>query len=152
MRGDGRQCGFTLLELIVVLAISSVALLVGAFAAATAYDAARYRGFIRDVVQDLRAARAHALQSGETVAYVVDLDQSTAGIMGKERVAPRGIALDAIVARSESEPGGRGAIRFFPDGGATGGSIMVLRGNGDGVRVRVDWLLGRVSLEPVELP
>lgn len=144
--------GFTLVELIVVLAIASTALLVGAFAAATAYDSARYRSFVRDVMHDLRNARIEALQTGVAVSYHVDLEHMKLGLAGRERDAPPGVTLDAIVAHTALESAARGAIRFFPDGGATGGAIIVRRQSGDGVRLRVDWLLGRVSIEAVGQP
>ena len=41
------------------------------------------------------------------------------------------------------------AIRFLPDGGATGGSIDIVRPSGAGVRLRVDWLSGQVLQEPL---
>jgi len=38
------------------------------------------------------------------------------------------------------------AIRFYPDGSSTGGSID-LSVNGEGYRIKVDWLTGGVSLD-----
>ena len=43
--------------------------------------------------------------------------------------------------------GQEAAIRFFPDGGATGGSIEVVRPSGTGARIQVDWLSGRITQE-----
>jgi len=52
-----------------------------------------------------------------------------------------------VVADSEVQTPERGAIRFYPDGSATGGSIQLLRPGGAGVRLRVDWLLGTIRQE-----
>jgi general secretion pathway protein H len=41
-------------------------------------------------------------------------------------------------------------ITFLPEGGATGGTLELLRQSGSGVRVRVDWLFGQVTQEPRE--
>jgi general secretion pathway protein H len=38
-------------------------------------------------------------------------------------------------------------IVFLPGGGSSGGSIDLMRESGEGTRLRVDWLLGRVSHE-----
>ncbi len=42
---------------------------------------------------------------------------------------------------------GNAVIRFLPGGGATGGSIDVIRASGAGTRLRVEWLSGRVTRE-----
>jgi general secretion pathway protein H len=149
--GARGQAGFTLLELIVVLAIASVVLLVGAFAASAAYDSARYRSFVRMVLQDLRATRIEAMSTGQPRAYLVDRSQAVLGQGGRERKPPPGVTLDAVIARSELAGEGVGAIRFFPDGASTGGSILIQRESRSGVRLRVDWLLGKVSLETVDV-
>ncbi|HEY0201888.1 MAG TPA: GspH/FimT family pseudopilin, partial [Burkholderiaceae bacterium] len=56
----------------------------------------------------------------------------------------------AVVADRELTDG-VAAIRFLPSGGATGGSIDVARGSsGSGTRLRVDWLSGHITQEPIE--
>ena len=55
----------------------------------------------------------------------------------------------AIVADSETK-GARFAVRFLPSGGASGGSVDVMRHSGEGVRLRVDWFSGRIEQEPVQ--
>jgi general secretion pathway protein H len=39
--------------------------------------------------------------------------------------------------------------RFYPEGGASGGGIDLQRRDGSGTAVNVDWLVGRVSQEPL---
>lgn len=41
---------------------------------------------------------------------------------------------------------GVGVIRFYPDGGASGGGIDITRG-GQSVTIAVDWLVGRVTVD-----
>ena len=53
------------------------------------------------------------------------------------------------MANNELSSGQDGAIRFLPEGGATGGSVDIVRPSGSGVRLRVDWLSGRVEQEPI---
>ena len=60
--------------------------------------------------------------------------------------------MHVIVAGIEmSEASGQrlAAIRFLPQGGATGGSVDVLRPGVGGVRITVDWLSAAVSQTPL---
>ena len=63
------------------------------------------------------------------------------------RPIPVPLEVRATVAGQELQENGVAAIRFLPDGGATGGSIDIMRPSGAGTRLRVDWLSGRVSQE-----
>ena len=40
-----------------------------------------------------------------------------------------------------------GVIRFYPEGGSSGGGIDLGREDGSGVRISVHWLVGRVSVD-----
>ena len=59
------------------------------------------------------------------------------------------LGLRAVMAGEESTGDGRMAIRFLPRGGATGGSLDLIRPSGSGVRLRVDWFSGRVEQEAI---
>ena len=52
-------------------------------------------------------------------------------------------------ARSELTSETAGGIRFFPDGGSTGGNVR-LEANGRIYRVNVAWLTGETRLERTE--
>lgn len=139
--------GFTLVELLVVFAI--MALLVGLVPVAfeRLRDASQYRDTVRTMLSQMRGARYRAMTEGQEVRFVVDLGRRYYGIAGGPmRPWPETLQMRAIVAGSEIAQG-TAAIQFLPGGGATGGSIEVLRPAGGGIRLRVDWLSGRVSLE-----
>jgi len=38
-----------------------------------------------------------------------------------------------------------GVVRFYPEGGSSGGDIDIARPDGSGVKISVDWLVGRVT-------
>jgi len=147
--GTARPGGFTLLELLVVLAIASLLLAIAPVAFQRMKESADYRGTIRTMVADLAGARLEATSTGRDVAFSVDLGQRRYGIAGRAAHAlPDSLQVRTTVA--EPELGPRIArIRFYPEGHATGGSIDVVRGSGAGTRLRTDWLDGRVSLEPL---
>jgi general secretion pathway protein H len=55
------------------------------------------------------------------------------------------VAPEVSVPESERLDGVRSRIRFFPDGGASGGRV-VLQDTGGSATVHVDWLTGDVRL------
>lgn len=144
-----RMGGFTLVELLVVFAI--VALLMGLMPIAfeRLRDGAEYRDTVRAMVSALRSARYRAMVEGRTLSFVVDLDQPAFGLSDDRawRPVPKSLRVRAVVAGTEVDGSGSAAIRFLPGGGATGGSIDVIRASGAGTRLRVDWLSGRVVHE-----
>ncbi|WP_114650046.1 GspH/FimT family pseudopilin [Pseudothauera hydrothermalis] len=141
--------GFTLLELMVVLAIVALLIVSTPFAVAKAYETMQYRAAVRHVLTGLKLARLEAMRWGRDVAFQVELDKRLYGVEGKLTPYPEQIELRLLVAATE---GGQsaGAIRFYPDGSSTGGQIDILRSAGGGVRIQVDWLLGRFVQRSLE--
>lgn len=145
-----RSAGFTLVELIVALAIAVIALGVAPVALGRMYDTMQYRSTVREMMSELKAARLLAVRRGQPTVFTVDAEAHRFGV-GSEpaRVIPSKLKVRTIVADSEVDADGRAGIRFYADGSATGGSIELARPGGGGLRLRVDWLLGRVSQEPL---
>jgi general secretion pathway protein H len=141
--------GFTLFELLVVFAIIGMLLAVTPFAFQRYRESAEYQDAVRTVTSDLSAARHLAMNSGRDVAFGVDLGDRRFGIEGRTpRDLPKG--LDVRVTVADIEMRDRVAkIRFYPGGNSTGGSVEIIRPSGSGVRIRADWLDGRVTLHPV---
>lgn len=112
-------------------------------------DSAQYRSTLRSVATELRTARHRSSTDGIEVGFVADLTARTFGVVGGPlHEVPASIELRATVAAPELSEG-RAVIRFLPDGGATGGSIELIRSSGAGGRLRVDWMTGRVTTEPL---
>lgn len=142
--------GFTLLELLVVMAI--MALLVGLAPVAfnRLYQTAQYRSTLRAVITDMRSARLQAQTEGVETRFDVNLQQRTFGVEGgPQHAVPDALTLRAVAAAREADGNGRLAIRFLPGGGASGGSVDLIRPSGAGMRLRVDWFSGRVEQEPI---
>ena len=140
--------GFTLIELLVVLAIAGLLVALVPVAYSKAKDSAQYRSTLRSMVGDMRHARQIALSKGFPTVFFVDLTQRQYGIAGAaSRNLPDSLHVKVIVGSEQLQQDNVGSIEFLPDGGATGGSVEIVRPNGDGTRVRVDWLSGQISLE-----
>lgn len=113
-------------------------------------ESAQYRQTVRSILTDMRTARTRAVSEGTEVRFKVDLAQRMYGIDGRAmQNVPKSLELKATVASIEMAQGDVAAIRFLPTGGATGGSIDVVRPSGAGVRLSVDWLSGHVSQDPL---
>ncbi len=146
-----RGAGFTLLELLVAIAVAALVLTVVPPMLSRGYETMAYRAAVRELVAGLKGARRAAMETGRSVAFVVDTAARRFGVDGAlTGELPPAVQVRLTVADREIDSSERGAIRFYPDGGATGGSIQLLRSGGGGVRLRVDWLLGTVSQEVPE--
>lgn len=145
------QRGFTLIELLVVFAIAgSIATLIP-MAFDKYREATQYKNTVRELILGLRTARMMASSTGTETMFQIDLDRRTYGVKGGvEHSIPNTVAIRAIVADVEQAlVRGLAVIVFQPTGGASGGSFDVIKKNGTGTRVRVDWLTSKLDLEPV---
>jgi general secretion pathway protein H len=148
----GRVAGFTLVEIVVVLAIAALLMT----AVPPLFDAVmpgvQLKGAARRTVASLRLARDAAIRSGSETVLVIDVEARRLELRGYRPVSlPTGLTLDLEVARRELLDEDRGAVRFFPDGSSTGGRIVLSRGEGQnatGYQVGVNWLTGRVRMAP----
>lgn len=145
-----RQTGFTLLEIMVVLAIAGLVLGVSGPMALKLYESTQYRSAVKDVMTSLTAARYSAISSGRYVDVITTPELRTIKAGKKEVILTDNVNLSVTSAQSLNQLiDGAGVIRFFPDGTSTGGSILLEHKNGNGVQLRVDWLLGSIKQVPL---
>jgi general secretion pathway protein H len=74
------------------------------------------------------------------------MDHFTGGIPRQQRTWPETINVEFTTAEQLQYSGKRGEIRFFPEGGSTGGRLM-LSSSGKILKLEVDWLDGRIRYE-----
>lgn len=145
---SGVQRGFTLVELLVVFAIAALLVGLAPLAFGKLKESAQYRDTLRALVADLRQARQLSITRGVETRFQMDLSHRLFGVQGQPgHPVPLPLEVRASVGSSELSPDQVAGILFLPDGGATGGSFDLIRPSGTGVRVRVDWLSGRVEQE-----
>lgn len=141
--------GFTLVELLVVLALMGLALTVASPLIANALPGTEMRASARDVATGLRYARSLAISTNTDVTFDVDVETRRFAVSRGRRTGsfPKDAEIILTTARSELFGDGAGSIRFFPDGTSTGGGVEIVRENRRFL-ITVDWLTGRVAIAP----
>lgn len=145
---DGRCAGFTLLELLVVLALIGLVMAIAAPRLVTPASLAGKEDAARQIAAALRETRAAAVARNAETDFVVDVAERRYRFAGGEwRQLDATLRLALYTARSQLVDDAQGSIRFFPDGSSSGGHIDVSRAeDGEGaVRLNVDWLTGTVD-------
>jgi general secretion pathway protein H len=141
-----REGGYTFLEMLAVLGLLALVLSLS-FPAGKSTSRQGLESQASQISARLKAARVLAISRNTEVTLEVDLAKRRITISGGEQPLDlsEDIALTMLTARDEVQRG-RGAIRFFPDGTSTGGSLSLRLGNRTAV-VGVNWLTGKISRE-----
>ncbi|MFQ5955240.1 MAG: GspH/FimT family protein [Kiloniellales bacterium] len=139
-----RLNGFTLLELLVVLAVLGLVYALALPSLSGVLAGPRLDREARQLVSALREARSNAIVGGREVAFTVDAAAGAWRYGDRRGLVNRRLSLSL-----QTPPGGVGgaerpAIRFFSDGGSTGGHLT-LKGEAGVRRIHVHWLTGRVT-------
>jgi general secretion pathway protein H len=136
--------GFTLLELLVVLALIGIigAMTVGMLGVGRA--GRQLREGVHTISTELKYTRTRALMTGTPQRFAMDLDQRTWTAADHHGTLPPTLQVAFDGVREEQIRSREAAIKFFPDGSATGGRVS-LRTQGVGWRVDVRWLTGEVT-------
>ena len=98
----------------------------------------------------MRYTRARAIIDKKEQVFQVNTENRSYQAPGRKQVdLPEGVDVTITTARSEMTSEDVSGIRFFPDGGSTGGHIE-LTVNGREYRVNVAWLTGETKMERTE--
>ena len=140
------QPGFTMVELLVAIAIVGLLMAVTVPGSMRFYQSIQYRQAVRDVLTTLGQARHQAMDKGQAQNVGFDAERGQIQFYDDVVQLPKGFEMTVTTA-SEVNQQNLGVIRFYPEGGSTGGDIDVTSPRGRGVRISVDWLMGSVSQE-----
>jgi general secretion pathway protein H len=145
-----RERGFTLVEVMVVMVIIALIMGLVATSMSSSISSAQARAASRNLVASLRYTRARAIIDKKEQVFKVDIENRSYKAPGREEFTlPEGVDITITTARSEVTSEAVSGIRFFPDGGSTGGHIE-LTINDREYRVNVAWLTGETSLQRAE--
>jgi general secretion pathway protein H len=137
-----RAAGFTVLELLVVLAIMASLVALSLPMLRGAPDRLQLQTTARDILGALKSTRAAAIVRNSETTLVFDLEhRSFSSPVIRASALPQGIEWDLKVAALEPDAASRGRIVFFPDGSSTGADL-VLTLHGRKSKICVNWLTG----------
>lgn len=138
----GGATGFTLIEIMVVLAILGLMLGLVLTRGPVRSQAVEMEAAARDIAGALRLARSTAIAENRMVSLNIDVAHASMRTDdGPVRTLPGSLTLRVVAERGGALPG----IRFAPDGSSSGGRIELIT-PGRRVQIGVDWLTGRVRI------
>jgi general secretion pathway protein H len=142
--------GFTLVELLVVMVIAALVLALVGTSISRSVSGAEMRTAARKVAANLRYTRTQAILQKSEQVFLVDTEARTFQAPEREPVElPEGMRMALTTARTELTGESVGGIRFYPDGGSTGGYVE-LETNERIYKVSVAWLTGETVVERLD--
>jgi general secretion pathway protein H len=143
--GHSLAAGFTLLEMLIVIAILALATAVAMPIFARPSDGVRLQATARDLINALRLTRTMAIARNAEIALAIDVDKRTfaSAAIQAQSFGPD-ITAELTFAAPEQSAQATGGFRFFPDGSSSGGDVR-LRLRGREARICVNWLTGEAQ-------
>lgn len=141
----GNEDGYTLTELMVVLAILALVVSVVPTAYRAAVPSARLKHALVELATYLRQERAWAMRTAQPVSLSV-----TGDTISKSADDSAGFDAPGDVSVSYEpafDKDGGGLLLFYPDGGSSGGLVW-LHQDGRRRAIELNWLTGQVSIMP----
>lgn len=147
MTNRDRTAGFTLAEMLAVMAILAVTIALSLPYARRSSDSQQLMAESLRLASALKEARNLAMTSGVDQDVVLDLERRTISAPHKTADKPfnNGIKLTALSAGNLAA-NRKAAYRFYADGSSTGGRI-VMETRGQRRTVAISWLTGAITVE-----
>ena len=140
-----QELGYTLIELLVVLAVLTI-VMAGAVAFVVRSQGAQSAERIAaNVSVMMKVAATRAMTRQEDISVTIDFENGRIFAPGLDAIeVPSHMSLEVVTAKSEIYRSDLVGIRFFAQGGSTGGQVVII--NEDEAQViEIDWLTGLPS-------
>lgn len=139
--------GFTLVELLVVMAIAALLMTLAVQQSPGTRERLEVDSATRKLAADLARARATALSRNAANQIDFDLRQQNyvSSLDGMSHRLPSKVRLDLGQLGLESVPSSRARIVFFPDGTATAARLTLSSGDRQ-KSISVNWLTGQAAV------
>lgn len=141
------QAGFTLLELIVVLAIVVITLSMSIVFFSEPNTSQKLKRISLALSVYLQETRSTAIHRNKALTFSIDPANKVYWREARREVQafPKSIMVSAVTAKLEQGARKIHHIRFLPDGSTTGGSVTLSEGDITMV-LHIDWLTGATTL------
>ena len=140
----GASSGFTLVELLAVLAILALAVTFVGARSQQNFGSSKFLALVSNTVSMIRETRAAAIAGASERTFVVDLSKRRLQGEGSAGIdVPADVAMTVDAAKSETIGTSASGFTFFSDGSSTGGSLR-LSWKDRNVVIDVNWLTGNV--------
>lgn len=141
------QAGFTLVEMLAVLVIMTLAATAIVQGGRHSIEAANVRAFLIEAEAMLRDARTAAIEKMAVQDVVLDTEGRQLEYPGAGKVlkVPQGVSLDGKLASVPGSGGDGYVIRFYPAGSSSGATLPFVY-QGQTYELRVIWLTGQVDV------
>ena len=149
--GMRRAAGFSLLEVLLVVALFAAMGMLAAGVLTGGFERMQLKSAVSDIAAQLRFTRARAIATGTPQTFSIDpASHAWQGADGRSGEVPERLGIHFTGAREVQPADGIGAIVFFGDGASTGGRVQ-LSFRTAAWDVDVAWLTGEISLHRSEL-
>jgi general secretion pathway protein H len=145
----GPEQGFSLLELMAVLALLALVLGLVVPSMYGSWHREKERASLRQLLTTLRTARSLAATKHGQVRVFLDLGAGSYHLEGTGRRGQlsRSFRLSAAHLVWQDRNARRGYIAFYGDGSSSGGRLVVMDGGGNRQIIDVEIITGKVSLK-----
>ena len=139
--------GFTLLELIIVLALMALIMGLSTVYFAGSLPSSRLTAVVRELSALVRYGESLAMSSGETQTVFIDLDSRSYGMERKGfKFLPPGIQVTVADPFYGQITRGRYLVRLLPAGGIEGGTVTLQQGRRK-ISLLMDPVVGVVTVK-----
>jgi type II secretion system protein H len=141
------QAGFTLLELMAVLALMGLLLGLVLPSLLQSWERESNRATLREFTTTLRTARSEAVNRGLQVRLFLSLKTGRYRLEGSTREgALKGVSLSDAQLVWQNPENSQGYIAFYGDGSSSGGTLALVEPTGRRYLLEVEPITGKVTL------
>jgi general secretion pathway protein H len=141
MTAKGKQAGFTLVEMLVVLALIAFAMTISLPYATKSGDVRQLEAMTSTIIAELRLTKAMAIAQNRRASLTFDLKNRKINSLPTIIIPPK-VKVDLLTVQGQTQSNLM-SFDFYPDGAASGGKI-ILAIEGNTREIDVNWLTGAV--------